>query len=104
VRTPEGPREVPVSRTSHFQAVGGVVWAWVEGIREATYWSGLAEVEQAVPHVLFVRLQSDVLLNPQAILEVHPLFPGRSRVRLLGGATFTASREVTRNLKFILGI
>lgn len=104
VRTPEGPREVPVSRTSHFQAVGGVVWAWVEGIRESTYWSSLAEVEQAVPHVLFVRLQPDVLLNPQAILEVQPLFPGRSRVRVLGGATFTVGREVTRNLKFILGI
>ncbi len=93
-----------MGRTSHFQVHGGVVWAWVDGAREATFWTTLGEVEQAFAHLLFVRLEDGVLLNPLGVKEIKPLFPGRSRITVAGGIVFTAGREATRNLKFILGV
>ncbi len=104
IRGPEGTRQAPVGRTSHFQVHGGVVWAWVDGAREATFWTTLGEVEQAFAHLLFVRLEDGVLLNPLGVKEIKPLFPGRSRITVAGGIVFTAGREATRNLKFILGV
>jgi len=93
----------PLERTSHFEEGEGAVWAWVEGKRQATPWRTLGEVEAAHEHVLFVRIQKTVLLNPQAVLELKPLFGGRARVEALGGATFNIGREDARRLTLLLG-
>ena len=91
-------------RTTHFQAQKGIIWAWVDGRRYATPWAGLEAVEHALPQVLFVRIQSDTLLLPQAVLEFRSLLGGRARVSVAGGVKLTASRGGARRLKFLLGL
>ena len=90
-------------RTTHFQAQKGIIWAWVDGRRYATPWAGLEAVEHALPQVLFVRIRSDTLLLPQAVLEFRPLLGGRARVSVAGEVKLTASRGGAKRLKFFLG-
>ncbi len=91
-------------RTTHFQARRGIVWAWVDGRRYATPWAGLEAVERAMPQALFVRIQADTLLLPQAVVEFQPLLGGRARVSVAGEVKLTASRGGAKRLKFFLGL
>jgi len=102
---PDGAATVMLDlwRTSHFEAVGAAVWAWVEGQRHATFWRSLDEVERALSRVQLVRIQRRILLCPHAIQEFKPLFGGWARVTVPGGVNLTASRQATRRLKFLLG-
>ncbi|NTV76134.1 MAG: NAD-binding protein, partial [Holophaga sp.] len=100
---PEGALVVGLDSTSHFEAVDGAVHAWVEGRRHATPWRSFEEVELAFNHVLFVRIQRTILLNPQAVLDIRSLFGGRARVRVAGGMELPATREAAKRLKFLLG-
>jgi hypothetical protein len=90
-------------QTTHFEHNGNTVWAWVEGRRHATFWRDLDEVERTLGQVLLVRIQSRILLSPQAILELQPLFGGRARISVAGGVSLTASRDAVRRLRFLLG-
>ncbi len=100
---PEGARVVDLAATTHFEAVDGTVHAWVEGTRHATPWRTFEEVELAFNHVLFVRIQRTLLLNPQAVLEIRSLFAGRARVRVAGGMELSCTREAAKRLRFLLG-
>lgn len=100
---PEGARVVDLASTTHFEAVDGTVHAWVEGTRHATPWRTFEEVELAFNHVLFVRIQRTLLLNPQAVLEIRSLFAGRARVRVAGGMELSCTREAAKRLRFLLG-
>lgn len=100
---PEGALMVELDSTSHFEAVDGAVHAWVEGRRHATPWRSFEEVELAFNHVLFVRIQRTILLNPQAVLDIRSLFGGRAKVRVAGGMELPATREAAKRLRFLLG-
>jgi len=93
-----------MDRSSHFEEQEGMVWAWVDGARRVTPWRTLAELEQAMSHILFVRTGRHVLINPREVAELQPLFAGRSKVLMADGQVFSAGREATRRLRFLLGL
>jgi hypothetical protein len=101
---PKGFVDLPLSGTTHFEEKDGVVWAWSGGQCLATSWRSFQDVEQALSQVLFVKIQSRILLNPMTVQHVKPLFAGRGKVTVLGGQELTAGREATRRLLFLLGM
>lgn len=101
-RADDGTVELDAWKTTHFECLGGTVWAWVDGARHATFWNTLAEVQDAVDTILFVQIQPRILVNPNAVKEIKPLLWGRARVLLAGGTVFTAGRKACRTLAFLL--
>jgi 3-hydroxyisobutyrate dehydrogenase-like beta-hydroxyacid dehydrogenase len=101
-RADDGTVELDAWKTTHFECQGETVWAWVDGARHATFWNNLAEVQDAVDTILFVQIQPRILVNPNAVKEIKPLFWGRARVLLAGGTVFTAGRKARRTLTFLL--
>ncbi len=90
--------------TTHFELDGGFVWAWHHGHRYKTSWRSLADVELAFRHVLFVRIQSDVLLQPETVLDLRTVFGGRAKVKVAGNLELDVSRSATPRLKELLGL
>jgi 3-hydroxyisobutyrate dehydrogenase-like beta-hydroxyacid dehydrogenase len=93
-----------LKRTSHFEAIGGQVWAWSQGKRFGTSWGSLAEVELAFRHTFFLRIQRNLLLQPETVQSIKPLFGGRSRVTVPGEVQLELGRDATTRLKDILGL
>jgi 3-hydroxyisobutyrate dehydrogenase-like beta-hydroxyacid dehydrogenase len=101
---PKGVVDLALSSTTHFEEKDGMVWAWNGGQCLATSWRSFPEVELALSQVLFVKIQSRILLNPMTVQHVKPLFAGRGKVTVTGGQELTAGREATRRLLFLLGM
>jgi len=93
-----------LKRTSHFEVIGDQVWAWSQGRRFGTSWGSLAEVELAFRHTLFLRIQRNLLLLPETVQMIKPLFGGRSRVTVPGEIQLEVGRAATKRLKDILGL
>ncbi len=104
VRNAQGPTMLDLAATTHFEDIGGVIWAWSKGTRFATPWRNFAEVEVALGHVLFVRVHRGLMMNPQAVADIKPLFGGRAKVTMLDGTEILAGREAAKRLKFLLGM
>lgn len=90
--------------TTHFELEAGAVWAWHHGRRFKTSWRNLADVELAFRHVLFVRIQPDVLLQPETVLDLRSVFGGRAKAKVAGNLELDVSRSATPRLKELLGL
>lgn len=92
-----------LKRTTHFEELQGQVWAWHQEKRYGTPWRSLAEVEGAFRHILFLRVQRHVLLHPETVLALRPLFGGRAKARVGEHLELEVSRAATPRLKELLG-
>jgi 3-hydroxyisobutyrate dehydrogenase-like beta-hydroxyacid dehydrogenase len=93
-----------LTATSHFERLPDGVWAWVQGKRYLTQWNDLVEVESAFNHVILLRAQRSILLNPEAVLSLTPLFGGRTKVKVSGDLELSVTRSATPRLKELLGV
>jgi len=100
----EGHVILDLRKTTHFELDNDIVWAWCLGKRYRTSWRSLSEVEDAFPTVEFLRIQRQVLLRPEAVIAVKPLFGGRSQIRIGDGIDLEVSRSATPRLKERLGM
>lgn len=90
--------------TTHFELEAGCVWAWHHGRRYKTSWQNLSDVELAFRHVLFLRIQSHVLLQPETVVDFRMVFGGRAKVKVTGNLELTVSRAAAARLKELLGL
>lgn len=90
--------------TTHFELEADAVWAWHHGRRFKTSWRSLADVELAFRHVLFVRIQPEVLLQPETVLDLRSVFGGRAKAKVVGNLELDVSRSATPRLKELLGL
>ena len=100
----EGLVMLDLRKTTHLEVITEVVWAWAQGKRFRTSWRSLAEVEQAFPQASLLRIQRRILLLPEAVLALKPVFGGRARIRIGDGQELEVSRSATPKLKEILGM
>lgn len=111
---PGGPYRYPVkagnglvllelSKTTHFEYEGGIVWAHA-GERFRTTWKTLAEAESAMEGRGLIRGHRHLLIRPEAVLGVRHLDSGRLLVRLAGGTEVEVSRGSAPLLKKRLGL
>ena len=103
VKAGEGVVFLDLARTTHFEVVDEVVWAHAQG-RFQTLWKALAEVEAAFPGAGLMRVHRHLLLRPEVIVGIRPLWGGRLTVTLPGGVQLESSRGATAKLKERLGI
>jgi 3-hydroxyisobutyrate dehydrogenase-like beta-hydroxyacid dehydrogenase len=99
-----GPITLDLKGTTHFEVIKGQVWASHHGVRYSTVWRSLLEVENAFRHILLLRIQRDILLQPETVLDLKPLFGGRSKVLVGKGLELEVSRAATPRLKELLGL
>jgi two-component system LytT family response regulator/two-component system response regulator AlgR len=108
VKAGEGHVFLDLKRTTHFEVVEEVVWAWVTAhgapSRHRTAWTTLAEVEAAFPGTRMIRIQRHLMLRPEAVLGLKSLEGGRASVRVGEGLDLEVSRSVTPRLKELLGL
>ncbi len=100
----EGHVVLDLRRVSHFEVAQGVVWAWVKGTPYRTSWRSLAEVEAAFPEADLLRIQRHVMLRPEAVLALKPLYGGRASARVGDGLDLEVSRTATPQLKERIGL
>lgn len=98
------PVKLHLSQTSHFEQSQGKVWAWAEGRRHESSWRTLEEVELAFHHVMFLLIKRQVLLRPEAVLELHSLFGGRARADVGHELLLDINRGAVPKLRDMLGI
>ena len=91
-------------RTSHFEVIKGHVCAWSQGKQYDTSWRSLAEVEAAFKHVLFLPLKRNILLRPEAVLDLVPTFGGKAKAVIGENLELEISRAAVPRLKELLGI
>jgi 3-hydroxyisobutyrate dehydrogenase-like beta-hydroxyacid dehydrogenase len=91
-------------RTSHFETIKGHVYAWCNGKQYDTSWRSLAEVEAAFKHVLFMPLKRNILLRPEAVLDLVPTFGGKAKAVIGENLELEVSRAAVPRLKELLGI
>jgi hypothetical protein len=91
-------------RTSHFEVIKGHVCAWSQGKRYDTTWRSLEEVEAAFKHVLFLPIKRNVLLRPDAVLDLRATFGGGAKALLGEGFELDIGRSTVPRLKELLGI
>jgi DNA-binding LytR/AlgR family response regulator len=103
VKAGEGVVFLDLAKTSHFEVVAGVVWAHAAG-RFQTLWKTLTEAEAALPGRGLMRLHRHLLVRPEIILGVKPLWGGRLLVTLPGGVELESSRGAVPKLKERLGL
>jgi len=66
-----------LAKTTYFEVVDGTVWARAAG-RFQTLWKTLAEVEAAFPSAGLLRVHRHLLVRPEIILGVKPLWGAAS--------------------------
>ena len=93
-----------LNRTSHFEVIKGRVWAWSQGKRYETPWVNLSEVELAFNQVLFLLIQHQVLLRPEAVQDLRSTFGGGAKARVGENMELDVSRAATPRLKELLGL
>lgn len=103
VKAGEGLVFLDLARTTHFEVVDEVVLAHAQG-RFTTLWKALAEVEAAFPGAGLLRVHRHLLVRPETILGIRPLWGGRLTVTLPGGVELESSRGATARIKQRLGL
>lgn len=103
VKAGEGLVFMELSRTTHFEVEKEVVYAYAPQ-RFQTPWKTLAEAEQGLQGAGLLRIHRHLLVRPEAILGVKPLWGGRLLVTLPGGVELETSRGATARLKERLGL
>jgi|GEM_PF-22762 len=93
-----------LKRTTHFEVIDGQVWAWHQEKRYRTGWRSLAVVEATFRQILFLLIQQDVLLQPETVLELKPVFGGGARAKVGPHQELKVSRAATPRLKELLGV
>jgi DNA-binding LytR/AlgR family response regulator len=91
-------------KVTHFEMEKEIVYAWVQGSRFRTPWRRLAEVETSFPQATMIRIQRHLLLRPEMVLAVRPLFGGRLSARVGEGLELEVSRGASNGLKERLGM
>lgn len=103
VKAGEGLVFMELSRTTHFEVEKEIVYAHA-GQRCQTPWKTLAEAEQYLQGAGLLRIHRHLLVRPEAILGVKPVWGGRLLVTLPGGVELETSRGATARLKERLGL
>lgn len=103
VKAGEGLVFLDLAKTTHFEVVDEVVWAYAGG-RFQTTWKALSEVEGAFPGASLIRIHRHLLVRPEVILGVKPAWGGRLIVTLPNGVELESSRGATPKLKERLGL
>ncbi len=103
VRAGEGFVFLDLRKVTHFDVEAEVVYAHA-GERFRTNWTTLAEVEEAFPRSGLLRIQRHLLIRPETVLGLKPLWAGRGQVRLSGGVELEVSRGSMPKLKALLGL
>ena len=100
----QSPVTLDLNGTSQFELIHGQVWAWSEERTYRTFWNSLDEVESTFHHVLFLRSKRNLLLRPEAVLELRPTFGGGARARVGGNTEVEVGRAALSRLKDLLGL
>jgi two-component system LytT family response regulator/two-component system response regulator AlgR len=103
VKAGEGFIFLDLRKVTHFEVEAEVVYAWA-GERFRTAWTTLAEVEAAFPKAGLIRIQRHLLIRPELVVGLKPLWAGRGQVRMAGGMELEVSRGTMPRLKTILGL
>jgi DNA-binding LytR/AlgR family response regulator len=103
VKAGDGVVFMELARTTHFEVEKEIVYAHVNQ-RYQTSWKTLAEAEQYLQGAGLIRIHRHLLVRPEAILGVKPLWGGRLLVTLPGGVELETSRGATLRLKERLGL
>lgn len=103
IKAGDGVVFLDLAKTSHFEFADGTVWAHA-GDRFQTLWKTLAEAEVALSASGLMRVHRHLLVRPEVILGVKPLWGGRLLVTLPGGVELESSRGATPKLKARLGL
>ena len=103
VKAGEGLIFLELSKTTHFEVDQEVVYAHADR-RYLTPWKTLAEAEHYLQGAGLLRIHRHLLVRPEAIIGVKPLWGGRLTVTLVGGLELESSRGGTPRLKERLGL
>jgi len=103
VKAGEGLVFLELSKTSYFEVQREVVFAHADQAY-MTPWKTLAEAEQYLQGAGLLKIHRHLLVRPEAILGVKPLWGGRLAVALPGGVELESSRGATPKLKERLGL
>ena len=103
VKAGEGLVFVDLSRTTHFEVVDEVVYAYAGG-RFETPWKTLAAVEAHFPAAGLLRAHRHLLIRPEAVLGLKPSLNGRLLLTLSGGVELETSRGATPKVRERLGV
>jgi two-component system LytT family response regulator/two-component system response regulator AlgR len=103
VKAGEGVVFLELARTTHFEVEKEIVYAHADK-RYQTPWKTLAEAELYLQGAGLLRIHRHLLVRPEAVLGVKPLWGGRLLVTLPGGAELESSRGATARLKERLGL
>jgi len=103
VKAGEGVVFLELARTTHFEVEKEIVYAHAAQ-RYQTPWKTLAEAEQYLQGAGLLRIHRHLLVRPEAILGVKPLWGGRLLVSLPGNLELETSRGATARLKERLGL
>lgn len=93
-----------LEQISHFKLIKGRVWAWAQGKAYETHWRNFGEVELAFSHVLFLLIQRNVLLRPEAVLDLQSTFGGGAKARVTGNLELEIGRAAASRLRELLGL
>ena len=103
VKAGEGLVFMDLAHTTHFEVEKEIVYAHAVR-RYQTTWKTLAEAEQYLQGAGLIRIHRHLLVRPEAILGVKPLWGARLLVTLPGGVELETSRGATVRLKERLGL
>jgi len=103
VKAGDGMIFLDISKTTYFEVVQEIVYAHADQ-PYLTPWKTLAEAEQYLQGAGLLRIHRHLLVRPEAILGVKPLWGGRLTVTLPGGVELESSRGATPRLKERLGL
>jgi DNA-binding LytR/AlgR family response regulator len=97
----DGTLFLDMRKITHFEVEREVVYAW-SAERFRTFWTTLAEVEQAFPDARLLRLQRHILVRVDMVLGLRMTWNGKGLVRLAGGVEIEASRSAIPKLKAMM--
>ena len=84
---------------THFEVENFKVTAFRGRERFPTTWKTLLDVERAFPGTVFVRIQRNILVRPEAILGFKERSLRRLRVRVAEGVELDVSRAASKELR-----
>lgn len=103
VKAGEGVVFLDLTKTTHFEVVDEVVFAYAGG-RFQTQWKALSDVEAAFPDSGLLRIHRHLLICPEHVVGVKPAWGGRLIVTLGKGIELETSRGATPKVKDRLGL
>ncbi len=104
VKAGDGKLLLDLKRTTHFEVLDQVVWAWAGGKRFRTAWTSLNEVEEALPQVQFLRIQRHQMIRPESVLGMRTHPTGKRTVTLPDQTELEISRSAAHELREQLGL